>query len=237
MVGAAGSAARSEAAASAGVLVSAPAYAPATVPDARPRKRAEEHGEGADEGEGAGDHEHGRPATSQRGEEVRARDDADRVGEQHRPKVPSTSGISRSTPGAAAQADTQRREQDGCRAEVDTGDPHVPEGRAERQQHREEQQGSVGERSKRVVTTSSLHRFPDAATMTALSWAGALGLGRCARRGDPPQPGPHAVRSPHSVKGGEAAVRGALGRHRGEAAESTVPRTFTARTRKNHAWR
>ena len=110
------------------------------------QQAAEQHGEGADQGEGSGDHEHGGPATTQRGEEVRARHHADRVGEQHQAEGADDLGdleldVERRRP----RPRRQRREQHGGRAEAHAGDAHVADGGAQRQQDREEEEGGVGE--------------------------------------------------------------------------------------------
>ena len=111
-------------------------------------ERAPDHdGDGSDQGERAGHDEHGRPAAAQRGEEVGAGDDADRVGEQHQPEGADDLGDLEVDAGRCGPGrDAQRREQHGGRPETDPGDPHVADGRSERQQHRQEQQGVLGQR-------------------------------------------------------------------------------------------
>ena len=107
-VGAAGSAARADAAASAGVLVSAPAYAPAIVPPSMPRMRPTTTAM-APTSESA-------PATTSIVGQPRRSDEKKWVPEttptvyvkSTRPNVPMTSGISRSTSAEAAHAETPR---------------------------------------------------------------------------------------------------------------------------------
>ena len=105
----------------------------------------------------------------QRGEEVGAGDHADGVGEQDEPEDAEDLGdLELDAGGRGPRRDAQRREEHGGRPEAHPGDPHVADRRAEGQQHREEEQGVLGEGLEQrghVLDTSTVGRR----RMTALS--------------------------------------------------------------------
>ena len=91
----------------------------------------EQHRDGPDEGERSGHDEHRRPAPPQRGEEVGAGDDTDRVREEDQPEGPDDLGDLEVDPrGRGPGGDAQGGEEHGGGAEVHT--PRTGRGRARR---------------------------------------------------------------------------------------------------------
>ena len=108
----------------------------------RPPDQDRDH---ADQREGGGDDEHRGPPAAQRGEEVGAGDDTDRVREQDQPEGADHLGDLEVDPrGGGPGGDAQGGEEHGGRAEADPGDPHVADGRTEAQQDREEEERVLG---------------------------------------------------------------------------------------------
>ena len=114
--------------------------------EAEAEEPAAEHGDPPEHGEAHRDEEQRRPPAAQRGEEVRAGDDADGVGEQDEAEGADDLGDLEVDPGRGGPGgDREGREEDGRGAEAYAEDTHVTDGGAERQQDGEEEHGGVGE--------------------------------------------------------------------------------------------
>ncbi len=150
----------------------------------------DDDGDAADQGERTGDDEHRGPAAAQRGEEVGARHDADRVREQHQAEGADHLGDLEVDPGGRGPGgDAERGEQHGGRAEAHPGDPHVADGRAEHQQDREEEERILGKGLEQGGHVHDLSTLSTARNDSAVPRAPA----RARTAWGPASAGPHAV--------------------------------------------
>ena len=217
-MGAAGSAARADAAARAGVFVRAPAKAPATVPEESPRARPSPTARAATRAK--------EPATTSivghpfRSEVKKWVPDTTPTVYVKRisPKVPTTSGISRSTPAAAAQAETPsaaKRTAAGPRCTPATRTCPTAAPSARSTARRRSGWSCSGKLSGRAAWAHPLHALSDVGP--------ARGAG---------SPTSAALTSPLAERASYGGLRATV-----NDAESVVATTFTARTLKNQACR